>query len=149
MKVMLVCSYGGHLAQLYRLRPWWQRHERMWVTFACEQADSLLAGENVLHAYFPTTRNIPNMLRNLRLAIKAIRAERPDVLVSDGAGVAFPFFLAGRVLGIRTVYIELYDRISQPTLTGRLCYPLAELFLLQWPEQAASYPRGQVIGCLM
>lgn len=149
MKVMLVCSYGGHLAQLYRLRPWWQRHERIWVTFPCEQADSLLAGENVLPAYFPTTRNIPNMLRNLRLAIKAIRAERPDVLVSDGAGVAFPFFLAGRVLGIRTVYIELYDRISQPTLTGRLCYPLTELFLLQWPEQAASYRRGQVIGCLM
>ena len=34
MKVMLVCSSGGHLAQLHRLRPWWEQHDRMWVTFA-------------------------------------------------------------------------------------------------------------------
>lgn len=149
MKVMLVCSSGGHLAQLHRLQPWWQHHERTWVTFPGAQADSLLAGEAVVPAYFPTTRNIPNALRNLRLAIALIRAERPEVLVSDGAGVAFPFFLVGRALGVRTVYLEVYDRISCTTMTGRLCYPLAELFLLQWHEQVASYPRGQVIGSLL
>jgi beta-1,4-N-acetylglucosaminyltransferase len=149
MKAMLVCSSGGHLAQLHRLRPWWRRHERVWVTFPGAQAESLLSGERLIPAFYPTNRNIPNALRNLRLAIRLVRAERPDVLVSDGAGVAFPFFLVGRALGVRTVYLEVYDRISRPTLTGRLCYPLSELFLLQWPEQAAIYPRGQVIGCLL
>ena len=149
MKVLLVCSPGGHLAQLYQLRPWWQRHERVWVTFACSQAESLLKDEIVIPAFAPTTRNIPNALRNLGLAFKVIRAERPDVLVSDGAGVAFPFFLLARALRVRTVYLEVYDRISRPTLTGRLCYPFTELFVLQWPEQAASYPRGKLIGCLL
>jgi UDP-N-acetylglucosamine:LPS N-acetylglucosamine transferase len=149
MKVMLVCSSGGHLAQLHRLRPWWEQHERIWVTFAGEHADSLLAGEAVVPAFAPTTRNIPNAVRNLRLAMNLIPAERPDVIVSDGAGVAFPFFLVARALGVRTVYLEVYDRITRPTLTGRLCYPFAELFLLQWPEQLALYPRGQVIGCLL
>jgi UDP-N-acetylglucosamine:LPS N-acetylglucosamine transferase len=149
MKVLLVCSAGGHLTQLYRLRPWWEQHERVWVTFASSQAQSLLRGETVLPAFAPTTRNIPNALRNLRLAWRVIRTERPDVMVSDGAGVAFPFFLLGRALRVRTVYLEVYDRISRPTLTGRLCYPLTELFVLQWPEQAASYPRGQLIGSLL
>jgi UDP-N-acetylglucosamine:LPS N-acetylglucosamine transferase len=149
MKILLVCSSGGHLAQLYRLRPWWSQHDRAWVTFADAQAESLLAGERVTPAYAPTTRNIPNALRNLRLAVAMIRGERPDVLVSDGAGVAFPFFLVGRLLGVPTVYLEVYDRISTPTMTGRLCYPLASLFLLQWPEQARSYPRGRVIGQLL
>jgi len=149
MKAMLVCSSGGHLAQLYRLESWWREHDRIWVTFPGAHADSLLAGEQVVPAFAPTTRNIPNALRNLRLAARLIRAERPDVLVSDGAGVAFPFFVIGRLLGVRTVYLEVYDRISHPTLTGRLCYPLSELFLLQWPEQSASYPRGKVIGCLL
>ncbi len=146
---MLVCSSGGHLAQLALLQPWWRQHERTWVTFPGAHADSVLQGETVAHAHYPTTRNIPNAIRNLRLAVSLLRAERPDVLVSDGAGVAFPFFLVGRLLGVRTVYLEVYDRITRPSLTGRLCYPLAELFLLQWPEQAARYPRGQVIGCLM
>jgi beta-1,4-N-acetylglucosaminyltransferase len=149
MKAILVCSSGGHLAQLYRLRPWWDRHDRVWVTFADAQSESLLAGEHVVPAFAPTTRNIPNALRNLRLAIRVLRAERPDVLVSDGAGVALPFFLIGRMLRVRTVYLEVYDRISRSTLTGRLCYPLAELFLLQWEEQLANYPKGQVIGCLI
>jgi UDP-N-acetylglucosamine:LPS N-acetylglucosamine transferase len=149
MKVMLVCSAGGHLTQLLQLRPWWQQHDRTWVTFPGAQTESVLKGEKVVPAFFPTTRNVPNAARNLRLAVGLIRAERPDVLVSDGAGVAFPFFLVGRVHRVRTVYLEVYDRISRPTLTGRLCYPLAELFLVQWPEQTASYPRGQVIGCLL
>ena len=149
MKVMLVCSAGGHLTQLYRLRPWWQQHERIWVTCPGAQAESLLVGENWVPAYFPTTRNIFNAIGNVGLAARLIRAERPDVLVSDGAGVAFPFFLVGRALGVPTVYLEVYDRISRPTLTGRLCYPLAGLFLLQWPEQSASYPRGEVIGSLL
>jgi UDP-N-acetylglucosamine:LPS N-acetylglucosamine transferase len=149
MKAMLVCSSGGHLTQLCQLRPWWQRHDRIWVTVASAQAESLLAGERVVPAFAPTTRNIPNALRNARLALRLIRAERPDVLVSDGAGVAFPFFVVGWLFGVRTVYLEVYDRISRPTLTGRLCYPLAGLFLLQWPEQLACYPRGQVIGSLL
>lgn len=149
MKVMLVCSAGGHLAQLYRLRPWWQQQERTWVTFSGAQAESLLRGETVVSAFAPTTRNIPNAVRNLRLAIRLIRAERPDVIVSNGAGVAFPFFLVARAYRIRTVYLEVYDRISRPTVTGRLCYPLTELFLLQWPEQAVSYPCGQLIGRLL
>jgi beta-1,4-N-acetylglucosaminyltransferase len=149
MKVMLVCSSGGHLAQLYRLRPWWQKHERVWVTFPGPQTESLLRGERVELAFSPTTRNVPNALRNLGLAARLIRADRPDLILSDGAGVAFPFFLLGRALGVRTVYLEVYDRISRPTITGRLCYPLAELFLLQWPEQSERYPRGQLVGCLL
>jgi len=149
MKILLVCSSGGHLAQLYQLRAWWQQHERSWVTFADPQAESLLEGEIVAPAYAPTTRNIPNAIRNLRLAISVIRAQRPDVVISDGAGVAFPFFLVARAMRVRTVYLEVYDRISRPTMTGKLCYPCTDLFLLQWPEQALIYPRGEVIGCLL
>lgn len=149
MKVLLVCSSGGHLTQLYRLRPWWDRHERAWVTFDDVHAESLLRGESMIPAFSPTTRNIPNALRNVRLASRVIREERPDVVISDGAGVAFPFFILARLLRVRTVYLEVYDRIGGPTLTGRLCYPLSSLFLLQWPEQVRSYPRGQVIGCLL
>lgn len=149
MKVLFVCSSGGHLAQLYRLRPWWQRHDRVWVTFPGAQAESLLRGERVMPAHYPTTRNIPNALRNLRLAVRVLRSERPDLVVSDGAGVAFPFFVIARAFGVRTVYLEVYDRISRSTLTGRLCYPFTDLFLLQWQEQKANYPRGEVIGCLL
>jgi UDP-N-acetylglucosamine:LPS N-acetylglucosamine transferase len=150
MKVALVCSSGGHLAQLHRLEPWWRRHDRTWVTFRTPDAESLLAGQEiVVWAHHPTTRSILNLLRNLRLAWRVLRSDRPDLVVSDGAGVALPFFLVARILRIKTVYVEVYDRIDEPSLTGRLCYPLSDLFVLQWEEQRRAYPRGVVIGALL
>lgn len=148
-KVVLVCSTGGHLQYLYSLKPWWERQERLWVTFAKPDAESLLAGERVVWAHHPVTRNIPNALRNLRLAWRTLRRWRPDVVISNGAGVAVPFFLVARLLGARTVYIEMYERIMSPAMAGRMCYPLSDLFLLQWEEQRRFYPRGQLIGRLI
>jgi UDP-N-acetylglucosamine:LPS N-acetylglucosamine transferase len=147
-KAMLVCSSGGHLLQLHRLKPWWIKRERVWVTFDMPDSRSLLKGENVRWAYHPTTRNALNLIRNLALAWRLLRRDRPHVVVSTGAGVAFPFFLVARLLGIKTVYVEVYDRIDAPTLTGRLCQPLASRFLLQWEAQKRFYPRGEVIGRL-
>jgi UDP-N-acetylglucosamine:LPS N-acetylglucosamine transferase len=149
MKAALVCSSGGHLAQLMALRPWWEHQDRLWITFETPDALSLLSAERVIWAHSPTTRNIPNMLRNLRLAWKVLRADRPDVVVSDGAGVAFPFFIVARALGIKRVYVEVCDRLDSRTLTGRLCYPLSDLFLLQWEEQKRLYPQGILIGRLV
>jgi UDP-N-acetylglucosamine:LPS N-acetylglucosamine transferase len=148
VKVGLVCSSGGHLTQLHQLKPFWQKHERFWVTFRLPDSESLLAGEDVVWAYFPTTRNASNMFRNFVLAMRVLSRRRPDLIVSDGAGVAFPFFVVARMLRIKTVYVEVYDRIDSPTLTGKLCRPFTNLFLVQWEEQKRFYPRAQVIGRL-
>lgn len=148
MRLLLVCSSGGHLSQLQLLRPWWSRHERSWVTFDTSDARSSLADERVRWAFSPTTRNLPNALRNLRLAWTLVRRERPDVVVSTGAGVAFPFFVVAKLTGARTVYVEVFDRIEHPTLTGALCYPITDLFAAQWPEQQRTYPAAERIGWL-
>jgi beta-1,4-N-acetylglucosaminyltransferase len=149
VKVALVCSSGGHLAQLHRLKAWWSQHDRVWVTFDTPDAVSLLDGEQVEWAFHPTTRNVKNTLRNLWLARRVLARERPDLVVSDGAGVAVPFFLLAKLRGIKTVYLEVYDRVDSRTLTGRLCYPMTDLFCVQWEEQRRLYPRSQLIGTLL
>ena len=148
-RVLLVCSSGGHLAQLHRLDGWWRDQDRAWVTFPGADAERLLADEAVYWAYHPTTRNALNAVRNTWLAWRLLRRLRPEVVVSNGAGVAVPFFVLARLLGIRTVFVEVYDRIDSTTLTGRLCAPLSDLFLVQWPEQQLLYPRSTVLGRLL
>jgi UDP-N-acetylglucosamine:LPS N-acetylglucosamine transferase len=149
-KLLLVGSSGGHLAQLVALQSWWTQSERAWVTFATADAKDLLGGEHTVYwAYYPTTRNAVNLLRNLRLAYQVLRRERPDVIVSTGAAVAVPFFLVARRLGIPTVFIEVYDRINSRTLTGRLCRPITDIFCVQWDEQKALYPGSIVVGPLL
>jgi hypothetical protein len=147
--VLLVGSSGGHLAQLLSVAPLWARESRSYVTFDTVDAISLLADEDVAWAYHPTTRNVRNLLRNSVLAVRELRRRRPDVVVSTGAAVAFPFFLAARLMGIPTVYLEVYDRIDGPTLTGRLCRPFSSLFCVQWPEQLDHYRGSQLVGSLM
>ena len=145
-RILLVCSSGGHLAQLERLRPWWCQHDRSWACFPTPDAVGLLEDERTVWVHHPTTRHLGNLVRNLALAFRTLRRERPDVIVSTGAGAAVPFFWLGRLFGIRTVYLEVYDRIDSPTLTGRLCRPVTDLFLVQWERQREFYPRSVLAG---
>lgn len=149
MKILFVTSAGGHLAQLLTLRPWWEQYEHEWVTCKQTDSESALAGETVTWAHFPTTRNLRNANKNFWLAWPTLRRVRPDVVISNGAGVSVPFFLACKFLRIKTVYIECFDRITLPTLSGRMCYPLTDLFCIQWDEQLDFYPESVNIGKLL
>jgi len=147
--VLLVASNGGHLAQLLSLKPWWQERDRIWVTFDKADARSQLEGETVVWAHHPTTRNVKNLLRNSVLAAGLMHRTRPSLVVSSGAAVAVPFFALARLSGVPSIYIEVYDRVSSRTLTGRICHPLATKFLVQWEQQQAMYPRSVIIGSLL
>lgn len=149
-RVLLVGSSGGHLAQLLPLRALFAAEHRAWVTFRTPDAVGALEGEpKVVWAHFPTTRNIPNLLRNTWQALRVMRTWRPDVIVSTGAAVAFPYFVLSRLFGARTLYIEVYDRVDSATLTARLCSPWTDLMAVQWPEQKSLYRSAVVVGPLL
>ncbi|GAH94597.1 unnamed protein product, partial [marine sediment metagenome] len=87
-----------------------------------------LNGEKTYWGHYPTNRNIKNLIKNTFLAIKILIEERPDIIVSTGAGVAVPFFYIGKLLGAKLIYMEVYDRIDSPTLTGKIVYPIVDAF---------------------
>ena len=148
MKVCLVGSSGGHLTHLYMLKPFWRDKDRFWVTFDKEDARSILAGERVYHCYYPTNRNLKNLFRNTFLALEVLRKERPDLLISSGAAAAVPFFYIAKLMGKKLIYIEVYDRIDKPTLTGRLVYPIVDCFIVQWEEQKQVYKKAVNLGSI-
>ncbi len=148
-RALLVGSSGGHLAQLLALAPLWPRDQRHWVTFDTADAVSQLVAEDVTWAYHPTTRNVRNLARNTALAKRVIGEQKPDIVVSTGAAVAYPFFLLARAKGIPTVYVEVYDRIDSRTVTGRLCRPVSTLFCVQWEEQQRLYKDSVLVGPLL
>ena len=119
------------------------------MTFEKLDSTSLLAGERVALGLPPDDPQPGQPGPQHPPGLEAAALYRPDVVVSSGAGVAFPFFLLAKLSGKRTVYVEVYDRIDSPTMTGRLCYPFSDLFLLQWEEQRRNYPKGKVIGSLL
>lgn len=148
MKVCLVGSSGGHLTHLYLLQSFWSDKERFWVTFDKEDARSVLKDEKMYPCHYPTNRNIRNLFKNTFLAYKLLRQEKPDLIISSGAAVAVPFFYLGKLFGAKTVYIEVFDRIDRPTLTGKLVYPVTDRFIVQWDELKKVYPKAINLGSI-
>ncbi len=148
MKVCLVGSSGGHLTHLYMLRPFWKDKNRFWVTFDKEDARSLLEGEKMYPCYYPTNRNIKNLIKNTIVAWKVLRKEKPDLIISCGAAVAVPFFYLGKLFGAKTIYIEVFDRIDASTVTGKLVYPIADKFIVEWEEMLKVYPKAIDLGSI-
>ena len=120
MKVCLVGSSGGHLTHLYMLKPFWKDKNHFWVTFDKEDARSLLEGEKMYPCYYPTNRSIKALIKNTKIAWKVLHKEKPDLIISCGAAVAVPFFYIGKMMGAKLVYIEVFDRIDKPTMTGKM-----------------------------
>lgn len=148
LKVCLVGSSGGHLAHLHMLEPFWRNKNRFWVTFDKEDARSLLEGERIYHCYYPTNRNLKNLLRNTAVAWKVLRKEKPDLIISSGAAVAVPFFYLGKLFGAKLIYIEVFDRIDKPTMTGKLVYPIVDKFIVQWESMKKVYPKAINLGSI-
>lgn len=148
MKVCCVGSSGGHLTHLYMLKPFWEDKERFWVTFDKEDARSLLKGEKMYPCYYPTNRSLKALFINTKLAWKVLKRERPDVIISSGAAVAVPFFYLGKLFGAKLVYIEVFDRIDKPTMTGKMVYPIVDQFVVEWEEMKKVYPKAVNLGSI-
>lgn len=79
--------------------------------------------------------NVPRMLVHL------IR-NRPDVVISTGSGeLAIPALLMAEALGIRTIYIETWTRVKEPSWAGRILYHFAGRFLVQWEDLLPRFGR--------
>lgn len=145
-KFCIVGSSGGHLTHMYMLKDIWSKHDRVWVTFDKVDANSILKDEKKYYCHYPTNRNIPNLIRNTFLAFRILLKEKPDIIISSGAAVAIPFFLLGKIFGKKLVYIEVFDRIDKPTVSGKFCYKFADKFIVQWDEQLKVYPKAINLG---
>lgn len=147
--VHLVASPGGHLNLLERLAPAVPRHLRRWVTAPGPRGEQLARdGEDVtiLPKY---ERNPRELAASVAAAVAQVRADRPRIVVSTGAGSAVLYCAVARAAGARIVFAETMARVTGPSASGRLTARIAHANLVQWPEMASVYPRARVCRPLL
>ena len=130
------------------LKPFWKDKDRFWCTFDKEDARSLLKGEKFYPVYYPSNRSIKALIINTFRAIKILKKEKPDLIITSGAAPAIPFFWIGKLMGAKTVYIEVFDRIDKPTISGKICYLVADKFIVEWEEMKKVYPKAINLGSI-
>ena len=138
MKIGLVCSEGGHLTEMLELLEAFEGHRLFFVTYHSRRVKELKRHYQV-YALPDIGVSLIRMLSSFPVAWRVLWRERPGALVSTGSEIAIPFFILSKVLRIRTIFVESCCRVHSPSGTGRVLYPLADVFLVQWPQLLAVY----------
>ncbi|MFO1038686.1 MAG: hypothetical protein U1E45_17750 [Geminicoccaceae bacterium] len=143
-RVCLAYSPGGHRAELDRALQGIEFTDCFHVTFASGREP---AGPRTYFIEHPR-RSLRRTLRAFTDAWRVLRRERPEVVISTGADVAVPVVLVAAAMGCTTVFVETGGTIDA-SLSGRLTYPFVDLFIIQWPEKLAAFPRAVLADGLL
>src|ERR1700759_3275993 len=98
MHALLVASSGGHLVELEA----WSRRiadidKITWAAAETPQSKALLAGQDVHWIPDIQPRQLRESMGLLSVARRIVQNERVDLVVSTGASVAVPVFVAARM----------------------------------------------------
>ena len=73
---------------------------------------------------------------------------KPDVIISTGAHTAVPMCYIAKLFGKKVIFIESFAKTSTPTLSGRMIYPISDLFIVQWEGMKEHYPKAVYGGSI-
>ena len=147
-KIIMVASSGGHLEEALALKPLMERYETVLITektdykVNCWQDKLYLMPQVNRKEFKSLVQYFFSLFKTLWIFIK----EKPDVVLSTGAMIAFPSLALGKILRKKVIFIECMFNVDAPTLTGKLTYKFADLFIVQWEEMLQVYPNAVLGG---
>jgi UDP-N-acetylglucosamine:LPS N-acetylglucosamine transferase len=134
-RVLAVSSGGGHWVQLLRLRPAFADCD---VTYATVRAGYRSEVDDDSFVVISDC-NRSNRLRALwclcHIFVLLVRV-RPHVVVTTGAAPGYFALRVGRLLGVRTIWIDSVANVDELSMSGQLAGRHASLWLTQWPHLA-------------
>ena len=143
MKVCFAASSGGHLEELSRLSSLVEPDDFVLTEKSsyetinwCKKVFYISKIDRKEMLFIPKFIHI--FFRSFKLLIK----EKPEAIVSTGALATVPICILGKIMRKKIIYIESFARVNNASMTGKLLYMFADLFIVQWEEMLKVYPRA-------
>ena len=151
-KVLFISSTGGHLNELMQLKQLFSRFPYYLVTEKTK-SNEYLAEEykgKISYLAYGTKKNpftyffiyIFNIIKSLIIFLK----QKPDVIVTTGTHTAVPMCYIAKLFKKKVIYIETFANRNTKTVAGRIVYPIADVFVVQWEEMLKIYPKAVYWG---
>lgn len=153
-KVLFISSTGGHLTELLQLKPLFSKYDYHIITEKDKTNKDLKNKYKERISYLPYgTRShfFKYIFIYMFLILKTIYLYfkiRPKVIITTGTHTAGPMCYLGKIFGSKIIYIETFANINKKTATGKLIYPIADLFIVQWEEMLKLYPKAIYGGAI-
>ena len=151
-KIMFISSTGGHFNEMSQLKELTKKYDyyivtektsdKMYLKEKYPHKVSFLVYGTKDHFLVYPFKLFYNCFKSLFIYIKV----RPTVILTTGAHTAGPMCCIGKILGSKIIFIETMANISTKTITGRLIYKFADLFIVQWESMLKLYPKATYGG---
>jgi beta-1,4-N-acetylglucosaminyltransferase len=147
--ICLASSCGGHFMELIQLLPAVEKYDFYIIT------EKNIASKSILNKYrhyclIQQERKgftfLFKFALNIIISFCIYLKERPDVIISTGAGASYPTCRIAKLFGKKIIYIESFAKINDKSKTGELVYRFADKFYVQWPEMLNIYPKAEYHG---
>ena len=149
MKIGITCSPGGHLTEAMQMLPILKAHQIFFYTIDVEHTKKSLKNYKQYLIQNPV-RNPLKYIFVIFSSFLTLIKEKPNVIISFGAGPTIPISLLGKLLfGSKLIYVECSAQVYEPSLSGRIIYPFADLFFVQWKSLKGKYGDRAIYGGLL
>ena len=143
-KICFAASSGGHLEEISRLKDIASQYDSFLLTEKGGFNEINFCDKTIYVSQI--NRKEPLFLfkfiglfaRSLHILIK----EKPDCIISTGALATYPICLLGKFAKKKIIYFESFARVDSPSLTGKLMYKVADIFIIQWEELKQFFPNA-------
>jgi UDP-N-acetylglucosamine:LPS N-acetylglucosamine transferase len=145
-RFLVVASNGGHLIQLLRLKPVFDKFNCIFVS----TSPSPPKGINICDYHCVTDSNFNTKFKLLITFFQTfwllIRL-KPDFIITTGAAPGLFFILLGKFLGKKTIWIDSIANSSSISLSGKVASYFATYCVTQWSDLSTEKIKyiGQVI----
>lgn len=147
-KVLFISSTGGHLKELLQLKKLFGKYDSYLITEKTDSTKKLKDEykEKMGYMVFGTKDHMLTypfkLLTNCFISVYYFIKIRPKYIVTTGTHTAGPICYLGKIFGSKIIYIETMANINRKTQTGKLIYPIADLFIVQWESMLKIYPKA-------
>lgn len=151
-KVLFIASTGGHLNELMQIKPLFKKFDYHIVTEKTKVDDSFKEeyGDKISFLIYGTKKYpisyIFKFLANCFISLYYFFKYQPEVVVTTGTHTAVPMCYIAKIFGSKVIFIETFANRTTGTLAGRLVYPIADTFVVQWEEMHKVYPKSVCWG---
>jgi len=150
-KIILICSDGGHLAQILELKELFTQYDYLLVSEKTEATIELKEKYNIrfLKGRPKGERGIMfwfSIVANMFLSLRLLLTHYPKVIITTGSHTAVPMCILGKVFFVKIVWILSFARINSKAKSASLIYPIADKFVVQWETAQKLYPKSIYLG---
>lgn len=144
-KICFISSTGGHLEQLKQLKAVQEKYNHYWVLPKNDSTKRFSDKKYLVGDFYRKQWKIIFLVRFLWTAVQQFLIfvkEKPDVVITAGAGVVVPTCLYAHFFKKKLIYIESFARMNELDVTGKKLYPYADLFVVQWKRLLELVPKA-------